>query len=227
MRWHSTSDPRSGGSGRRSFPDRACHRITGLPDDPEEMVRNAPNRCRNLEPPVSVRVEDRSPLRMSLLVPDVSLVPSMIPLVRRPQRAVRHPNQSFLDRPHVPGRESPVHLEFAQVEDSIPFDATREVHERIDVRKDEIPDRAEDRFASVQSWVPRSCHGSVLGAAAEQQDDMIEVILGFHIGEDRRISVLLENCRCTQGALETMDLVRPDDTPERMEGFSMFLTIVW
>src|SRR6059036_3714760 len=89
MPWHSTSDPRIRGFGGRSFPDRACHGITGHTEDPEEIVRNGPNRSRNLEPPVSVWVEDRSPLRMSLLVPYVSLVPSMIPLVRRPQRADR------------------------------------------------------------------------------------------------------------------------------------------
>src|SRR2546426_921901 len=226
MRWHSTSDPRSGGSGHRSLPDRACDGITGLTQEPEEMVRNAPNRCRNLEPPVAVRVEDRSPLRMSLLVSDVALVPPVIAFIRRPQGAVRHADQRLLDRPHVPGRESPVHLEFAQVEDSIPFDATREVHERIDVREDEIPDRAEDRFASVQSRVPRSCHGAVLGAAAEQKDDMIEVILGFHVGEDRRISVLLEDRRGAQCALQAMHLVRPDDAAKGVEGFPMLFTIV-
>src|SRR3989441_11675452 len=224
--WHSTSDPRIRGFGGRSFPDRACHGITGHTEDPEEIVRHGPNRSRNLEPPMSVRVEDRSPLRMSLLVPDVSLVPSMIPLVRRPQRAVRHPDQGFLDRPHVPGRESPVHRECAQVEDSVSFDATREIDERIDVREDQIPDRAEDRFASVQSWVPRSCHGAVLGAAAEQKDDMIEVILGFHVGEDRRISVLLEDRRGAQCALQAMHLVRPDDAAKGVEGFPMLFTIV-
>src|SRR5438093_11843596 len=226
MPWHSTSDPRIRGFGGRSFPDRACDDITGLTQEPEEMVRNGPNRSRSLEPPVSVWVEDRSPLRMSLLVPDVSLVPSMIPLVRRPQRAVRHPDQGFLDRPHVPGGEPPVHPEDAQVEDSIPFDAAREIHERIDVREDEIPDRAEDRFASVQSRVPRSGHGAVLGTAAEQQDDMVEVILGFHVGEDRRISVLLEDRRGAQCALQAMHLVRPDDAPECVEGFPMLFTIV-
>src|SRR5712691_2229372 len=149
MQWHSTSDPRIRTFGGRSLPGRACHGIIGLPDDPAEMVRNGPNGNRNLEPPVAVRVEDRSPLRMSLLVPDVSLVPSPIPLIRRPQWVMRNPNQSFMDRPHVPGRDPPVHPEGAQVEDSIPFDAAREIHERIDVREDEIPDRAEDRLTSV------------------------------------------------------------------------------
>src|SRR5213594_2217757 len=185
MPWHSTSDPRIRGFGGRSFPDRACHGITGLPEDPEEIVRNGPNGSWNLEPPVPVRVEDRSPLRMSLLVSDVPLVPSPIPLIRRPQWVMRHPNQSFLDRPHVPGREPPVHPERAQVEDSIPLDATREIDERIDVREDEIPDRAEDWFASVQSWIPRSGDSAIFRRAAEQQDDMVEVILGLHVGEDR------------------------------------------
>src|SRR3989475_5664033 len=55
---------------------------------------------------------------------------------------------------------------------------------------------------------------------------MIEVILGFHVGEDRRISVLLENCCCTQGALETMDLVRADYAAKGVEGLSMLFTIV-
>src|SRR3989442_15133796 len=81
MQEHSTSDPRIRGFGGRSFPDRACHVIAGHTDDPEEMVRNGPNGSRDLEPSVPVRVEDRSPLRMSLLVPDVSLVPSVIPLI--------------------------------------------------------------------------------------------------------------------------------------------------
>src|SRR6058998_4114659 len=224
--WHSTSDPRIRGFGGRSFPDRACHGITGHTEDPEEIVRHGPNRSRNLEPPMSVRVEDRSPLRMSLLVPDVSLVPSMIPLVRRPQRAVRHPDQGFLDRPHVPGGEPPVHREDAQVEDSKSFDAAREIHERIDVREDEIPDRAEDRLASVQSRVPRSGHGAVLGAAAEQQDDMVEVILRFHVREDRRKSVLLEDRRGTQRPFEAMDLVRADYAAKGVEGLSMLFTIV-
>src|SRR2546425_2816413 len=163
---------------------------------------------------------------MSLLVPDVSLVPSPIPLIRRPQWVMRHPNQSFLNRPHVPGREPPVHPERAQVEDSIPFDAAREIHERIDVREDEIPDRAEDRFASVQSRVPRSGHGAVLGTAAEQQDDMVEVVLGFHVGEDRRISVLLEDRRGAQCALQAMHLVRLDDAAKGVEGFPTLFTIV-
>src|SRR5436309_5330807 len=55
---------------------------------------------------------------------------------------------------------------------------------------------------------------------------MVEVSLRFHVGEDRRKSVLLENCRCTQGALETMDLVRPDHAPECVEGFPMLFTII-
>src|SRR5438128_6153272 len=55
---------------------------------------------------------------------------------------------------------------------------------------------------------------------------MVEVILGFHVGKDRRISVLLENCRCTQGALETMDLVRADYAAKGVEGLSMLFTIV-
>src|SRR5438093_1534498 len=105
---------------------------------------------------------------MSLLVSDVSLVPSTISLIRCSQWAVRHPDQSFLDRPDVPGREPPVHLERAQVEDSIAFDATCEIHERIDVREDESPDRTEDGFAPVQSRISRPCNGAVLGTAAEQ-----------------------------------------------------------
>jgi len=117
---------------------------------------------------VAVLVEDRSPLRMALLVSEVSLVPPPIPLIRRPQGAVGHPDQGFLDRPHVPGREPPVYPEGAQVEDSIPFDATREIDEWIDVREDEIPDRAEDRFPSVQSRISGSCDGAILRPATEQ-----------------------------------------------------------
>jgi len=163
---------------------------------------------------------------MSLLVSDVSLVPSTISLVRGSQWAVRHTDQRFLDRPDVPRREPPVHPQRLQVEDSIAFDSTREIHERIDVREDEIPDRSEDGFASMESRISRPCHGAILGTAAEQQDDMVEIILGFHVGEDRRISVLLEDRRGTQRALEAMHLVRPHDAAKGVKGFSVFFMIV-
>src|SRR2546422_2212690 len=149
----SASGRRSGGSRGRVRLNRACHGNTRTGQDPEENVRNPPNRAVDLEPPVAVRVEDGSPLRMSMLVSDVSRVPPLIALVRCPQGAVRHPNQRLLDRPHVPGREPPVHPERTQVEHSVPFDATGEIDERIDIREDEIPDRAEDGFAS---WSPGS-----------------------------------------------------------------------
>jgi len=78
----------------------------------------------------------------------------------------------------------------------------------------------------VKSRISRSGHGAVLGTAAEQQDDMVEVILGFHVGDDRRISVLLEDRRGAEGTLQAMDSVRPDDAPESVEGFAMLFTIV-
>jgi len=55
---------------------------------------------------------------------------------------------------------------------------------------------------------------------------MVEVILGFHVGDDRRISVLLEDRRGAEGTLQAMDSVRPDDAPESVEGFAMLFTIV-
>src|SRR2546427_144837 len=88
------------------------------------------------------------------------------------------------------------------------------------------PDRAEDWFASVEPRIPRPCHGAILRAAAEQQDDVVEVVLGFHVGEDRRISVLLEDRRGAQRTFEAMDLVRPDDAAKRVKGLSMLFTIV-
>src|SRR3989442_15872639 len=111
MQWHSTSDPRIRGFGGRSFLDRACHGITGHTDDPKEMVRNGPNRRLRLEPPVPGRIENWSPLRMSLLVSAVSVLPSAIPLLRGPKWAGRHSAQRLLDTPHPPGRKPPVALE--------------------------------------------------------------------------------------------------------------------
>src|SRR3989475_11681564 len=55
---------------------------------------------------------------------------------------------------------------------------------------------------------------------------MVEVILGFHVGEDRRVSVLLEDRRGAQCALQAMHLVRPDDAATGVEGFPMLFTIV-
>src|SRR5207244_13177718 len=175
-----------------------------------------------LQPPVTVRIEYGPPFRMSPLVSDVPLMPPFTALVRCPQGAVRHADQSLLNGPHIPCREPPVHAERAQVEDPIPFDATRQVHEWVHVREDEIPDRAEHRFATVEAGIPRSRYRAILGAAAEQQDDVVEVVLRFHVGEDGRISVLLQDRRRTQCAFEAMDLVRPDDAAKRVKRLSVF-----
>src|SRR3989442_14315628 len=55
---------------------------------------------------------------------------------------------------------------------------------------------------------------------------MVEVILGLHVGEDRWVSVLLEDRRGAQCALQAMHLVRPDDAAKGVEGFPMLFTIV-
>src|SRR2546430_17177730 len=78
----------------------------------------------------------------------------------------------------------------------------------------------------MEAWVPRARHGAVAGPVAEQEDDMVEVVLGFEIDDDRRISMLLQDRRCAQRTLETMNLVRPDDAAKRVEGLSVFFVIV-
>src|SRR2546427_9165627 len=78
----------------------------------------------------------------------------------------------------------------------------------------------------MKAWVPRARHGAISGPVAEQEDDMVEVVLGFEIDDDRRISMLLQDRRRAQGTLETMDLVRPDDAAKRVEGLSVFFMIV-
>src|SRR3989442_2816835 len=78
----------------------------------------------------------------------------------------------------------------------------------------------------MKAWVPRARHGAVAGPVAEQEDDMVEVVLGFEIDHDRRVSMLLENRRRAQRTLETMDSVFPDDAAKRVEGLSVFFMIV-
>src|SRR3989449_7174056 len=78
----------------------------------------------------------------------------------------------------------------------------------------------------MKAWVPRARHGAISGPVAEQEDDMVEVVVGFEIDDDRRISMLLQDRRRAQGAIETMHLVRPDDPAKRVEGLSVFFVIV-
>src|SRR5256885_3394415 len=78
----------------------------------------------------------------------------------------------------------------------------------------------------MEAWVPRARHGAVAGPVAEQEDDMVEVVLGFEIDDNRRISMLLQDRRRTQRTLETMDFVCPDDAAKRVEGLPMFFMIV-
>src|SRR5207245_9099844 len=88
------------------------------------------------------------------------------------------------------------------------------------------PDGTEHGLASMEAWVPRARHGAVAGPVAEQEDDMVEVVLGFEIDDDRRKSMLLQDRRRAQRTLEAMHFVRPDDAAKRVEGLSVFFMIV-
>src|SRR2546428_8137464 len=78
----------------------------------------------------------------------------------------------------------------------------------------------------MKAWVPRARHGAISGPVAEQEDDMVEVVLGFEIDHDRRGSMLLQNFCRAHRTLETMDSVCPDDAAQRVEGLSVFFMIV-
>jgi hypothetical protein len=56
---------------------------------------------------------------------------------------------------------------------------------------------------------------------------MVQIVLRFQVDDDRRVSVLFEDRRGTEGALEAVDLVPAHDAAKRMEGFASFLMIVW
>jgi hypothetical protein len=108
---------------------------------------------------------------------------------------MRESDQRLFDGPHVPRRETPIDPQGAEVEDAVPIDATVAVHVGIDVGEDEVPDRTEDRFPSVESGVPGQGDGAELGALAEQEDDVIEIVLGFEVEDRRRKPVLFEDGR--------------------------------
>src|SRR3989442_14263829 len=55
---------------------------------------------------------------------------------------------------------------------------------------------------------------------------MVQIVLRFQVDDDRRVSVLFEDRRGTEGALKAVDLVRAHDAAKRMEGFASFLMIV-
>src|SRR2546428_8327895 len=191
------------------------------------MRRRTSGACeRRLEPLVTARVELRPSVRIARLVPFVPRVPCSVPRVRRLQAPMGHPDERLFHRPDVPGREPPVGSQRPEVQNPIPVDAAREVDERIDVGVDEVPDGTEEGLAAMETRVPRARHGAVSGSVAEEEDDMVEVVLGFEIDDDRRMSMLLEDRRRTKGTLETMDLVRPDDATKRVEALSAFLMIV-
>src|SRR2546427_6304657 len=191
------------------------------------MRRRTSGACEpRLEPPATAWVELGPSVRVACLVPRVPRVPRSVPRVRCPQAAVRHPDERLFHRPDIPGREPPVGSERPEVQNPVPVDAAREIDERIDVGVDEVPDGTKHGLATMEAWVPRARHGAIPASIAEQEDDMVEVVLGFEIDDDRRISVLLQDRRCAQRTLETMDLVRPDDAAKRVEGLPMFFMIV-
>src|SRR2546422_6387581 len=191
------------------------------------MCRRTSGACElRLEPSVTARVELGPSVRIARLVPLVPRVPCSVPRVGRLQAPVRHPDERLFHRPDVPGREPPVGSQRPEVQNPVPVDAAREIDERIDVGVDEVPDGTEHGLASMEAWVPRARHGAKSGPVAEQEDDMVEVVLRFEIDDDRRKSMLLQDRRRAQGALETMDLVRPDDPAKRVEGLPLFFMIV-
>src|SRR5947209_10068290 len=191
------------------------------------MRRRTSGACEpRLEPPATAWVELGPLVRVARLVPLVPRVPLSVPRVRCPQAAMRHPDECLFHRPDVPRREPPVGSQRPEDQNPVPIDAAREIDERIDVGVDEVPDGTEHGLAAMETGVPRARHGAVSGSVAEQEDDMVEVVLGFEIDDDRRISMLLQDRRCAQRTLETMDLVRPDDAAKRVEGLSVFFVIV-
>src|SRR5439155_21033418 len=175
-----------------------------------------------LEPPVTARVELRPSVRIARLVPFVPRVPCSVPRVRRLQAPVGHPDERLFHRPDVPGREPPVGSQRPEVQSPIPVDAAREIDKRIDVGVDEVPDGTEEGLAAMETRVPRARHGAVSGSVAKEEDDMVEVVLGFEIDDDRRVSMLVDARRRTEGTLKAVDLVRPDDATKRVEGLPMF-----
>src|SRR2546426_2738568 len=191
------------------------------------MRRRTSGACElRLEPTATAWVELGPLVRVARLVPLVPRVPLSVPRVRCPQAAMRHPDECLFHRPDIPRREPPVGSQRPEVQNPVPVDAAREIDERIDVGVDEVPDGTEHGLAPVEARVPRARHGAVAGPVAKQEDDMVEVVLGFEIDDDRRKSVLLQDRRRAQGTLETMDLVCPDDPAKRVEGLSVFFVIV-
>src|SRR5437870_723323 len=186
------------------------------------MRRRTSGACElRLEPTATAWVELGPLVRVACLVPFVPRVPCSVPRVGRLQAPVRHPDERLFHRPDVPGREPPVGSQRPEVQNPVPVDAAREIDERIDVGVDEVPDGTEHGLASMEAWVPRARHGAIPASIAEQEDDMVEVVLGFEIDDDRRISMLLQDRRRAQGTLETMDLVCPDDAAKRVEGLRL------
>src|SRR3989454_2699074 len=191
------------------------------------MRRRTSGACElRLEPTATAWVELGPLVRVACLVPLVPRVPCSVPRVGRLQAPVRHPDGRLTRRPDVPGRAPPVGSQRPEVQKPVPVDAAREIDERIDVGVDEVPDGTKHGLATMEAWVPRARHGAIPASIAEQEDDMVEVVLGFEIDDDRRISMLLQDRRCAQRTLETMDLVRPDDAAKRVEGLPMFFVIV-
>src|SRR5207237_5695432 len=87
----------------------------------EEFARRLPipQLGLGLEPPLTIRVEDRSTIRQPLLVSEIFLVPPSIPLVGAPEPPVWEPDQRLFHSPDVSGREPPVSAQVPQAADSL------------------------------------------------------------------------------------------------------------
>src|SRR3989442_14027281 len=162
-----------------------------------------------LEPTVAARVELRLSVRVALLVPLVSRVPLPISFVGSPETAVGHLDERLFHRPDVPRREPPVGPQRSEVQGPVPVDATGEIDKRVDVRVDELPDRAEEGLAAVETRIPRSRDGAEPGTPTKEEDHVVQIILRFQVDDDRRVAMLLGGCPPAQGAPRAINLFRP------------------
>ncbi len=165
---------------------------------------------------------------MACLEREVPPMPLRVPLVRRPERPVGHVDEGALDGPYVPLADSPFDSpEASEVNGSVSVDAARPVDVRVEVAPDEVAERAEHGPAAEKPWVSGLRDGAPSAASPEDEHDVVEVVDGFHVEEQRRIPVLLHDRRRGQGSLEAVRGPKAGDDPERSEGLASPLVVVW
>src|SRR5439155_19355765 len=98
---------------------------------------------------------------------------------------------------------------------------------RLEVAHDQVTQASKHRLPSVEPNVSRASDRAQPAVSLEDQQHVIEFVLRFDTHEKRRISMLLQDRRGAQRALQTVRPILSNNPAKRIARFSIDFPVIW